>query len=73
MLNPSFEGSAKIHDVPIWCNGRGRRSTSCTFAAFNRIMSWNSSSIVAVGTVAFDSIKTPFGERERIVGGAGTY
>lgn len=36
-------------------------------------MSWNPSSIVAVGTVAFDSIKTPFGERERIVGGAGTY
>ena len=50
-----------------------RHRTSCTFAAFCCIMSWNSSSIVAVGTVAFDSIKTPFGERERIVGGAGTY
>ena len=36
-------------------------------------MSWNSPSVVVVGTVAFDSIKTPFGERERIVGGAGTY
>ena len=36
-------------------------------------MSWNTSSIVAVGTVAIDSIKNPFGERERIVGGAGTY
>jgi sugar/nucleoside kinase (ribokinase family) len=36
-------------------------------------MSWNSPSVVVVGTVAFDSIKTPFGERSRIVGGAGTY
>lgn len=36
-------------------------------------MSWTDSSVVVVGTVAFDSIKTPFGERERIVGGAGTY
>ena len=36
-------------------------------------MSWNPFSIVAVGTVAFDSIKTPYGKRERIVGGAGTY
>ena len=36
-------------------------------------MSWNSPSVVVVGTVAFDSIKTPFGERHRIVGGAGTY
>ena len=35
--------------------------------------SWTDSSVVVVGTVAFDSIKTPFGERERIVGGAGTY
>lgn len=36
-------------------------------------MSWTEPSLVVVGTVAFDSIKTPFGERERIVGGAGTY
>jgi len=36
-------------------------------------MFWNSPSVVVVGTVAFDSIKTPFGERHRIVGGAGTY
>lgn len=36
-------------------------------------MTWSSSSIVAVGTVAFDSIQTPFGQRDRIVGGAGTY
>lgn len=41
--------------------------------AIRHIMIWNPSSIVAVGTVAFDSIKTPFGEQERIVGGAGTY
>lgn len=45
-----------------------------TFATLNQFkMSWNSPSVVVVGTVAFDSIKTPFGERERIVGGAGTY
>src|SRR3989442_14508254 len=30
-------------------------------------------SIVVVGSVAFDSVKTPFGERERILGGAATY
>lgn len=36
-------------------------------------MSFDSSSVLVVGTVAFDSIRTPFGSRERIVGGAGTY
>src|SRR3989442_416037 len=30
-------------------------------------------SIVVVGSVAFDSVKTPLGERERILGGAATY
>jgi sugar/nucleoside kinase (ribokinase family) len=30
-------------------------------------------SILAVGSVAFDSIKTPFGEANRVVGGAATY
>jgi sugar/nucleoside kinase (ribokinase family) len=30
-------------------------------------------SILAVGTVAFDSIQTPFGHRERILGGSATY
>lgn len=45
-----------------------------TFALANFFfMSWTDSSVVVVGTVAFDSIKTPFGERARIVGGAGTY
>ena len=29
--------------------------------------------ILTVGSVAFDSLKTPFGERSRIVGGAATY
>ncbi|MFM7309338.1 MAG: PfkB family carbohydrate kinase [Flavobacteriales bacterium] len=29
--------------------------------------------LVAVGTVAFDSIETPFDKRERVVGGAATY
>lgn len=50
-----------------------RARLSCTFVPSILIMSWNPFSIVAVGTVAFDSIKTPFGQRERIVGGAGTY
>src|SRR5438309_11215874 len=30
-------------------------------------------SILAVGSVAFDSVKTPFGERDRILGGSATY
>jgi sugar/nucleoside kinase (ribokinase family) len=30
-------------------------------------------SIVAVGSVAYDSLKTPYGERERILGGSATY
>jgi len=30
-------------------------------------------SILAVGSIAFDSIKTPFGERDRVLGGAATY
>lgn len=30
-------------------------------------------SLVAVGTMAFDSIETPFGKTDRIVGGAATY
>ena len=30
-------------------------------------------SIVVVGSVAFDSLKTPYGERQKILGGAATY
>src|ERR1051325_575609 len=30
-------------------------------------------SIVVVGSVAFDALKTPFGEREKILGGSATY
>lgn len=29
--------------------------------------------LVSVGTVAFDSIETPFGKQERVIGGAATY
>src|SRR6476659_9228579 len=29
--------------------------------------------ILVVGSVAFDAVKTPFGERERILGGSATY
>lgn len=36
-------------------------------------MSLHGDSVLAVGTVAFDTIRTPFGARERVVGGAGTY
>ena len=46
---------------------------SAIFAVEFAIMSFGSSSVLVVGTVAFDSIQTPFGSRERIVGGAGTY
>jgi hypothetical protein len=31
------------------------------------------SSILTVGTVAFDAIETPFGKTDKIVGGAATY
>src|SRR5215510_5764934 len=30
-------------------------------------------SILVVGSVAFDSVKTPFGERNRVLGGSATY
>src|SRR5262245_39140827 len=30
-------------------------------------------SLLVVGSVAFDSVKTPFGQRERTLGGAATY
>ena len=30
-------------------------------------------SITVVGSVAYDAVKTPFGERERMLGGAATY
>ena len=30
-------------------------------------------SILVVGSVAFDAVKTPFGERDRILGGSATY
>jgi sugar/nucleoside kinase (ribokinase family) len=30
-------------------------------------------SLTVVGSIAFDAIKTPFGERERILGGAATH
>jgi sugar/nucleoside kinase (ribokinase family) len=30
-------------------------------------------SILVVGSVAFDSVKTPFGEREHVIGGSATY
>src|SRR5205085_12534042 len=30
-------------------------------------------SILAVGSVAYDSVKTPFGERERSLGGSATH
>src|SRR2546426_9166477 len=32
-----------------------------------------SSSILVVGSVAFDSVKTPFGEVDEILGGSATY
>src|SRR5215813_1253608 len=30
-------------------------------------------SILVVGSVAFDSVKTPFGERDHVIGGSATY
>lgn len=47
--------------------------STAIFAAEIKMMRFDSSSVLVVGTVAFDSIRTPFGSRERIVGGAGNY
>ena len=30
-------------------------------------------SLLVVGTVAFDAIETPFGKRDKIIGGSATY
>ena len=30
-------------------------------------------SLTVVGSIAYDTVKTPFGERERMLGGAATY
>ena len=30
-------------------------------------------SVTVVGSIAFDAVKTPFGERERMLGGAATH
>jgi sugar/nucleoside kinase (ribokinase family) len=40
-----------------------------TFAAEKQ----NNMSLVVIGTMAFDSLETPFGKAERIIGGAATY
>jgi sugar/nucleoside kinase (ribokinase family) len=41
---------------------------------FDKILKFRTNmSLVAVGTVAFDDIETPFGRAERVVGGACTY
>ena len=73
MLNPFFKGCAKIRAFNHHCNEPRRIKASAIFAAQPLQMSFDSSSVLVVGTVAFDSIKTPFGARERIVGGAGNY
>ena len=38
-----------------------------------RILKFNMSKLLIVGTVAFDAIETPFGKTDKILGGAGTY
>ena len=73
MLNPFFKGCAKIRAFNHHCNEPQRIKASAIFAVQPLQMSFDSSSVLVVGTVAFDSIKTPFGARERIVGGAGNY
>jgi sugar/nucleoside kinase (ribokinase family) len=73
MLNPFFKGWAKIRRFNHHCNEGVYLMSSCIFVLQPDKMSFDSSSVLVVGTVAFDSIRTPFGHRERIVGGAGTY
>ncbi len=36
-------------------------------------MSWPPMSLVVVGSIAFDAVKTPFGERERMLGGSAVH
>ncbi len=48
------------------CSARSRRAR-CGCRGSQRV------SITVVGSVAFDAVKTPFGERERMLGGAATH
>jgi sugar/nucleoside kinase (ribokinase family) len=40
---------------------------------FGRALAWRAVSLTVVGSIAFDSVRTPFGERERILGGSAVH
>src|SRR5450631_2763997 len=54
------------------------KAKSCRFAAFCRryrlfFYIFYTMSLICVGSIAYDAIETPFGKREKIVGGAAVY
>src|SRR5450631_3373808 len=54
------------------------KAKSCRFAAFCRGLRlffylFITMSLICVGSMAYDSIETPFGKREKIVGGSAVY
>jgi len=56
------------------------QAKSCRFAAFCRVtgnffiyITISIMSLICVGSMAYDAIETPFGKREKIVGGAAVY
>src|SRR4030088_280212 len=51
--------------------GRGYRSAAAAICV--RALRCAPMPITVVGSIAFDSVKTPFGERERMLGGAAVH
>ena len=53
------------------------KAKSCRFAAFCREPGYDhlyiTMSLICVGSMAYDAIETPFGKREKIVGGSAVY
>src|SRR5262252_655033 len=67
---PGFDSGWRVrprgglaHDLHIWIGGSLRKQEKLELSA----------SILVVGSVAFDSVKTPFGEADEILGGSATY
>src|SRR6516225_7827817 len=70
-------GAKPCHNHSKRCSAQGYAGAAETYCwEIFRIRAANRSlrlSIVVVGSVAFDSLKTPYGKREKILGGAATY
>ena len=80
---PATRALARASYRPTW--GRSMRSTQNHAAGFSISARWRrqhsrrgalrcpAMSITVVGSIAYDSVKTPFGERERMLGGAAVH